>query len=347
MPITTSAAIARAAITATTAVLIWTSTASAHATGYNSTSPSATHVTVTGDFDGDQRQDTATLKTTQGTCAITFTYGTGTRAQRTLKPHAKPIPCPNLAISANLGGTQDMLVMSWTSISPLKLANPAAGNQNLIVTDHNLSKVRIAPGIVQPALLGSADFTGDGAGNIWAWSDQSSTMTAFATDLKSPLWRICGDARSNNLHIADTNGDGVQDVVAAATMCDGKMFAATALDGKSGRLSVLADHTTDATSVQVSLTDSTGDGRKNQATVTRPSFDGAPEIITKYAQRDGSWGAKPVVAKSVARKQAVNIRPARTQPQKPTPQVKTAARRSAATAGLMTPQQFAQHFSRP
>lgn len=314
----------------------------------------ANRVTVMyGDFDGDQQQDRATLATQAGQCTVTFEYSAKLHAKthRTLKPGGQNVTCPDVTAAADVTGSgADSLLLAWSSTSPLLLANPSAGNQNLLITDHTLTNISIQPGTVQPSQIGAADFTGDGKANAWTWSDQDSTLTAWNAGGARALWRICADARNGNMVVTDTNGDGAQDVVAAATMCDGKMFAASAVDGKTGRKTTLAGHTTDAVSVSLTLDAPRGSTLKNRVTVTRAQFDGANETIVRYAHADGTWHATPQTrtprpdAKSAARSVPTQIVPAETGAPSAPVAAKSVLRRTAVEAGLLAPAQFAQHF---
>lgn len=343
------------ALLVSAALITLNTTAPAFGSLPTTTSPNPDHVTIMyGDFDGDQQQDRATLATTSGQCSVTFEYSAQPHAKtrRILKPGGQNVTCPDVTASADVNGDgTDSLLLAWSSTSPLLLANPTAGNQNLLIANHTLTNITVRPGTVQPSLIGAADFTGDGKANPWTWSDQDSTLTAWHADGSRALWRTCADARNGNMVMTDANGDGAQDVISAAAMCDGQMFAASAVDGKTGHKTSLAGHTTEAVSVTVHVDAPQGSKLKNRVTVTRGQFDGANETIVRYAHSDGTWHPtsqeSPVAgtSKSAARSVATQIVPAKTGTPSEPVAPKSVLRRATVEAGLLAPAQFAQHFS--
>jgi hypothetical protein len=175
---------------------------------------------ITGDLNSDGRVDRATFSHVIGTTTCTVnveyrrpdgTYGPAV-AHNYESPVVKEPRCPDMGVAVRLRryGNPDLVGAMFFG----------SGTQRLFVL-RNFALLAQYDGLDFPSAIETADFNGDGLGDIWQSTDQIETMRALLTTSAGTIvpgpFSVCSQVPVPQHYFADFNGDGGQDLLVSRT----------------------------------------------------------------------------------------------------------------------------------
>jgi len=253
---------------------------------------------IIGDLNGDHRPDRATLGRVAGTSTCTVSVETR-RADGTYQPpvlHSYTSPytvepkCPDMGVAVDLkgDGVTELVTTNFYSYSA----------EDLLVL-RRFRPVARYDGLNMPSTIETADFNGDGLGDIWESTDQSMNVRALLSTATGAIvpgpFSVCSQGSVPQHYFADYNGDGGQDMlVSRRCYLEAQDVSAEVYFGNGAPKAVLAAaSSSDGVKFEVYPIDLTSDGVLDAGVIERHT-DGT--VVVRHFRNDGTGAFTEVPA---------------------------------------------------
>jgi len=178
---------------------------------------------IIGDLNGDGRLDRATLGRIaigDPTCTVSVEIRKpdGTYKAPVVHSYTSPVAsepkCPDMGVAVDLKGDG---VTELVTTQFIGFDGP-----DLLVL-RKFQPIARYDGLTMPSAIETADFNGDGLGDIWESTDQQRTVRALLSTKKGAIvpgpFSLCSQEGVPQHYFADFNGDGGQDML-VSRRCD-------------------------------------------------------------------------------------------------------------------------------